>query len=104
MNDEQRWQKSLADAAKVRELLQEDSRANGADIIFSWLEEQMNLAKDDAFVGKDPLTSEQYSQRFADYRAYKNLYVMLKKGFADKAQVAAKKIEEADAIRAIRNQ
>lgn len=94
MNDREKWNKLIADNTKVQEILNTDD----SGVLLGYLNERMETLMTTAFTGSTPMSYEDYQNTFYDYKSHKNLYVMLKKGFKDKAEAARKKLDELDAI------
>lgn len=100
MNDTERWNKSIADAAKVRSLMQEDGRTNGAEVINEYLLERMENARAIMVNSDKPLPLDEYQEWFYEYKAYKNLYAYLNVAAERKAENAKAKLDEYEAINA----
>lgn len=97
MNDRGKWNSSIASNAKIQELLQEDSRVNGREVVVEFLEGRMAKTMASVF-GTEPVDYETYRNAFSDYRAYKNLLGELTVLAPKRAEVARNKLDELDQI------
>lgn len=94
MDDRARWNKTISEAAKIRDLME----GEGGDVVRLWLSERMELLKNQMAETADPLVHEEYRNKWAAYKAHRDLYVLITKHLFNQEKTARKKLDELDTI------